>query len=124
MSSFAWMILVATFLGILWPLRQFGVSLDKEDDPRTVEKRQQLGQWLSGQGERSLETRLQETSETFLYIFKRWFGARGSIIQDAIWSGLILSPIILGWNRTKVRKVSQPRESVKYDGDTTFSVHI
>ena len=60
-----------------------------------VQRREQLGQWLSGKGERSLEIRLQETSKTFLYLFNRWFGARGSIIQDAIWSGLILSPIIL-----------------------------
>ena len=30
----------------------------------------------------------------------------------------------IGWNRTKVHKVSQARESVKYDFKPTFAVHI
>ena len=93
--SLAWIGTIALLVGIIWPLIQMGKHFDTEDDANMVQRREQLGQWLSGKGERSLEIRLQETSKTFLYLFNRWFGARGSIIQDAIWSGLILSPIIL-----------------------------
>ena len=93
--NLAWIIGVAAFLGIIWPLIQMGRNLDKEDDPKTTERKEQLGQWLSGRGNRTLESRMQTTSETFLYLFDRIFKGKGSPLEQSIWMGFFLSPAFL-----------------------------
>ena len=93
--NLAWIIGVAAFLGIIWPLIQMGRNFDKEDDPKTTERKEQLGQWLSGRGNRTLESRMQTTSETFLYLFDRIFKGKGSPLEQSIWMGFLLSPAFL-----------------------------
>jgi hypothetical protein len=94
--SAAWIILVSALRAIIWPLIQLGAHVDKEDDPKTQERRKQLSTWLSEQSKRSLKARLHETHQTFFYLFDRLFSAKGSIVEQSIWAGLLLSPIILG----------------------------
>jgi hypothetical protein len=49
-------------IGIILGLIQIGRHFDKEDDPKTKERRKQVGRWLSGQGRSSLEIQLKETN--------------------------------------------------------------
>jgi hypothetical protein len=93
--SAAWISSVISLLGITWILIQIGSHFDKEDDPKTKERRKQLGEWLSGLGAHTLETRLQETNQTFFFLFDRLFGAKKSVIEQGIWAGLLVSPVIL-----------------------------
>jgi hypothetical protein len=90
-----WIMLVAPLVAIVWGLIQIGRHFDEEDDPKTKERRKQVGRWLSGQGGSPLENQLKETNQTFLYLFDRIFCAKQSVMGDIIWSGLLLSPIVL-----------------------------
>lgn len=93
--SVGWITSVAALFGIIWFFIQLGSKWDKEDDPKTQERKRQFGKFLAGEGTSTLTTRIQEINLTFLDAFDRLFSAEESLIQQGIWFGLFLSPVTL-----------------------------
>lgn len=89
-----WITSVAALFGIIWFFIQLGNKLDKEDDPKTQERKRQLGKVLAGEETSNLTTRIQETNLTFLHAFDRLFSAKKSSIEQGIWVGLWGTPIV------------------------------
>lgn len=83
--------LVTISLGLI----MVGRHLDKSNGHRTSKTQIWVGSLLSNWDEGTFADRLNNTSEAFLSIFDRLFGSRDSMVEQGIWLGLLLTPVVL-----------------------------
>jgi hypothetical protein len=119
-----WITFVASFIASIWGLIQIGRHFDKEDDPKTKELRKQVGRWLSGQEGSSLEIQLKEINQTFLCLFDHVFSVKQSVVENIIWAGLLLSPVILTALRMSRSLLDNPADALLTTIVLAFSLSL